>query len=151
MKRLSEEELASKICKRGHKGQYYLISRGEPRCKGCEVIARIKYWAKKHPRQPFQPLEGEEWRPVIGCEGLYEVSNLGRVRSLDRTTKGGRGERPKLLRGILYKPIPTKKGYVAVRLVKGGKWGGKLIHRLVAEAFIDNPLNLPQVNHIDAN
>lgn len=82
----------------------------------------------------------EEWKSIIGFEGLYEVSNLGRVRSL----WDGRHQthRTKIL-----KPIKMNSGYLCVGLHKNGEEKKFLVHRLVAEAFIPNPLNKPQVNH----
>lgn len=87
----------------------------------------------------------DEWRPVVGYEGLYEVSNKGVVRSLDRT--------------INNHPYPGKvlaikylKGYAAVHLCDyQHRVKHKTIHRIVAEAFIPNPNNLPEVNHKDEN
>lgn len=92
-----------------------------------------------------------EWRPVKGYEGLYEVSNKGQVRSLPRTvpifTKGVRSKtfRP----GKVLHPQKTHLNYQQVVLSKDNKQRHKQVHRLVAEAFIPNPNNLPQVNHID--
>lgn len=77
--------------------------------------------------------EIEQWKPVIGHEGLYEVSGLGRVRR-----KGS---------GKVMNLTPDKKGYRRVTLCKEGKHSKRLVHRLVAEAFVPNPDNLPQVNH----
>ena len=77
----------------------------------------------------------EEWRPVVGFEGYYEVSSLGRVRS---AYKGGR---------VLSQGTPGK--YCQVSLVQEGKIVPALAHRLVAEAFIPNPDNLPWVLHWD--
>ena len=82
----------------------------------------------------------EEWKPVIGLEGKYEVSNLGRVASLNYRRSGKRG---------LMLPRDNGKGYFTVYLWEEGKPCPKLIHRLVAQAFIDNPENLLEVNHID--
>lgn len=88
----------------------------------------------------------EEWRPVIGYEGLYEVSSLGRVRSLDKYVKG-KGYR--LHKGKVLSPTKNKNGYLKVNLHCNGKRKTITVHRLVAQAFIPNPDNLPQVNHRD--
>lgn len=86
----------------------------------------------------------EKWRPAVGYEGQYEVSNLGRVRSLKYNRKNN---------GIMS---PTKKhdGYLYVSLRDCGgdnKSRPRAVHRLVAKAFISNPDNLPQINHKDEN
>ena len=85
----------------------------------------------------------EEWRPVVGYEGLYEVSDLGNVRSLDRiiNAKDGRKMRYK---GRVLKTA-TKDGYQYLMLGAGNP---AMIHRLVALAFIPNPENKPEVDHI---
>lgn len=83
-------------------------------------------------------MENEEWRDIVGYEGLYEVSNIGRVRSL--------GKRARVM--ILQKR--NKKGkYYGVSLLKDCKQKNMQIHRAVALAFIPNPENKPCVNHID--
>ena len=84
-----------------------------------------------------------EWRDIEGYEGLYQVSNLGRVRSLN--CRGHKG-----CIGILT-PRLDGKGYEMVALYKEGKARNTKIHRLVAQAFIPNPNNYPQVNHKDEN
>ena len=82
----------------------------------------------------------EIWKPIKGYEGLYEVSNLGNVKSLcDK-----RGER-------LRKLVPDKNGYMTVCLKKEGKYCNKKVHRLVASAFLENEENYPHVNHKDLN
>lgn len=77
----------------------------------------------------------EVWKDIQGYEGLYHVSNLGNVRNIkiDR----------------VLKPIKNKWGYLQVKLCKDCKLKNYSIHRLVAEAFIPNPYNLPCVNHKD--
>lgn len=82
----------------------------------------------------------EQWRPVKGYEGLYEVSNLGRVKSLNYHRTG--------VEKIL-KPSNVGNGYLFVHLSRNGKHKFFLVHRLVAIAFIPNPKGLPEVNHID--
>lgn len=83
----------------------------------------------------------EIWKPIEGYEGLYEVSNLGNVRSL------GNGKTWKEPR--IRKTNICNNGYHSVSLYKNGKEKRFLVHRLVAESFILNPDNLPQVNHKD--
>jgi hypothetical protein len=82
----------------------------------------------------------EEWRPVVGFEGRYQVSNLGRVKSINiaNTRKSG-----------ILKSEKSRDGYYQVTLTINGNRLHTGVHRLVAMAFIPNPDNLPQVNHID--
>ncbi|ACI12645.1 HNH endonuclease [Mycobacterium phage Ramsey] len=75
----------------------------------------------------------EEWRPVVGFEGLYEVSNLGRVRSLDHFARGRSGSK-RLIRGRVLRPAPRTSGHLTVALGRNG--GSKDVHTLVATAFI---------------
>lgn len=79
-----------------------------------------------------------EWRAVKGYEGLYEVSDTGQIRSLFRYKK-------------VLKPNIMNTGYHTIELFKNGTSKRLLIHRLVAQAFIPNPENFPQVNHKDEN
>ena len=79
----------------------------------------------------------EEWRPIEGYEGFYEVSNLGQVRSLDRVVEDSRGERK--LKGKLLKQLQKNAGYYGVGLWKEGKIKQAKVHRLVAIAFLGQP------------
>lgn len=92
----------------------------------------------------------EIWKNVKGFEEFYQVSNLGRVRSLDRyiTTKTSKQQ---FLKGKVIKPIKCKNGYLEAILHKNGKYKVFLLHRLVAMHFIDNPDNLPEINHKNEN
>lgn len=91
----------------------------------------------------------EEWRDIKGYEGLYQVSNLGRVRSLDRIIKFKSSSR--FHKGQIISIKNSKTGYCLVNLHRNSKQKMFLIHRLVAQAFIDNPEDLPCVNHKDEN
>lgn len=82
----------------------------------------------------------EIWRDIVGYEGLYQTSSMGEVKSLNYNHTGT--ER-------VLRPKVSGNGYFQVPLCKDGKIKHHLVHRLVAEAFIPNPLNLPQVNHIN--
>lgn len=79
----------------------------------------------------------EIWRPISGYENLYNISNCGNVFSIKNNRK--------------IKPTKNYKGYLMIGLCKNKKRKSCLVHRLVAEAFIDNTNNLPEVNHKDEN
>lgn len=93
---------------------------------------------------------GEYWCDIEGFKGLYQVSDLGRVKSLDRVIidKNGISYRNK---SQILKPWNDGNGYMIVDLRKEGLRKTAKVHRLVAEAFIPNTLEKPQVNHIDGN
>lgn len=96
----------------------------------------------------------EMWKSVKGYEGIYEVSNYGNVRSLDRKiehrTKNGLTKRK--VKGILMKQSKNKKGYSAIDLRKNNVRKYGFIHRLVATAFIGcPPTSEHQINHLDGN
>lgn len=92
----------------------------------------------------------EIWKDIKNYEGLYEVSNKGRVKRLERVTTDNNGKEYHLKEKILKEHL-NSYGYLTVNLYNHKDGGGKQlrIHRLVAEAFIPNPNNNPQVNHKD--
>ena len=95
-------------------------------------------------------MKNEEWRDVVGYEGLYQVSDQGRVKSLERTyiDKIGRG---RYVKERFLKPNVSYGGYLRVGLYAGGKRKWFRVHRLVCEAFHENPENKLDVNHINEN
>lgn len=92
----------------------------------------------------------EIWKPIAGFEGIYDISNLGRVKSLARLRRA-KGNAFAPVRERIRVPAIQREGYVCAFLCREGKSAKFYIHRLVATAFLDNPENLPQVNHIDGN
>jgi hypothetical protein len=86
----------------------------------------------------------EIWKDIKGYEGLYQISNLGRIKSLDKKDSIGRKIKGKLMRNIV-----RKDGYFGIILSKDGKAKDFLIHRLVAQAFVLNKDNYKEVNHKD--
>lgn len=92
----------------------------------------------------------EIWKPVVGYEGIYEVSSLGRVKSCERTIIRSNGREINFPDKIM-KPSINHKGYLIIDLRKNGKRSGGFVHRLVGKAFIDNPLNKEQINHKNGN
>lgn len=95
----------------------------------------------------------EEWRPVPGFEGSYEVSNLGRVRSLDRLVQHAACTRhaaySHIRRGIVLRPGPTKSGHLTVMLGRDG--GTRFVHALVLLAFIGPPPPGLETRHLNGN
>lgn len=87
----------------------------------------------------------EIWRTINGFEGLYEVSSLGRVRSLDRYVK--HPDFKEWRKGKVLKQSTSNRGYKKVTLTKNGQKYYFSVHRLVAQSFVPNPHNFPQVNH----
>ena len=86
--------------------------------------------------EKVNPMHAEVWKDVDGFEGHYQVSNHGRVRSIKKEI-------------LVLKGEYQHNGYKRVRLWKDGRQQHKLIHRLVAMAFLQNPNNYSDVNHID--
>lgn len=88
----------------------------------------------------------EVWRDIPDYEGLYQVSNMGKVKTLDKYVNSSFGSK-QLRKSQILKGKKDKDGYIEVSLWKNGKAKFFRIHRLVALAFIPNPYNLPIINH----
>lgn len=86
-------------------------------------------------------MKNEVWQTIEGYEN-YQVSNLGRVKSLNYNRTG---------KEQILKPVKRKNKYLSVNLCKNGKIKNLLVHRLVAQAFLPNPKNMPDINHKDEN
>lgn len=87
-----------------------------------------------------------KWKDIEGFEGIYQVSDSGMIRSLDRIDCAGRR-----LVGKIKKSVKDKDGYLQIRLSKDGITQTCKVHRLVAAAFIPNPFEFSQINHRDEN
>lgn len=94
-------------------------------------------------------IENEIWKDIGGYEGLYQVSNMGKVKSLSRTVKCR--EFTRTIKTRILKQYPRPDGYMQVNLKLNGKQKTLNVHRLVAEAFIPNPENKTDVDHINGN
>lgn len=102
-------------------------------------IQQRKDFAELMKHYPFttEALAGEEWRDIEGYDGKYQISNYGRVKSFKCKT-------PHIL-----KPFLSRDGYLKNNLCLQGKQCPRAVHRLVAQVFIPNPDNKPQINHVD--
>lgn len=92
-----------------------------------------------------------EWRPVVGYEGLYEVSSEGTVKSLDRFCNARSGVAKQFIRGRVLTPIVNAQGYCRLNLCNEHGRKAVFLHRIVAEAFLPKPFWATQINHIDEN
>jgi hypothetical protein len=102
----------------------------------------VKYEAKAVNYKPWR-IKREQWRQVVGWEGIYEVSSLGRVRNVMARTR--------TFVGRLLKPNVNRKGYLTVRLMRLDRDVTRLVHSLVADAFVGRKPKGLQVNHKDTN
>ena len=101
-------------------------------------------WIKESPMK-------ETWKDIIGYEGVYQVSNFGRVKSLDRDEYVSSFSHGRIREGRVLTQIKSRGGYMLVHLSKDGVAKTASVHRLVAKAFIPNPMKKTTVNHIDGN
>ena len=93
-------------------------------------------------------MDNEVWKDVKGYEGYYQVSNLGNVRSLDRTILCKNGSK-RFTTGKILKPQKDYQGYLRVCLNVCGKFKTYRVHRLVALNFLDEKENKDQINHVN--
>ena len=107
---------------------------------------RPKTKIDKPKREAVEEITNSTWKPIKGYEGLYEVSDKGQVRSLDRINHRGTKYKGRILRNR-----NTPNGYYAVMLSKNGIEKIYTVHRLVATTFIPNPENKEEINHKDGN
>ena len=94
-------------------------------------------------------MKKELWKNVVGYEELYQISSMGRVKTIPRTVIDSLGRKQPIKEKIIRVCVCKHTGYPYVSLNKNGKSVKSFIHRLIAEAFIPNPQNLPCVNHKD--
>jgi hypothetical protein len=142
-----EQKTCSK-CKNKKPYEAFFVNK---KCKADGRASACKECAKNRTFGPIPQFEiqidliNEIWNDVPGYEGLYEVSDQGRIRSCDLNTitKYGKAYTRK---GKINKAV-FSKGYLKIRLSKENKPNNFYVHRLVAKAFIPNPYNLPEVNH----
>lgn len=100
-------------------------------------------------------MDKEIWKPIVGYEGYYEVSNMGRVRSLERrvrfVSKHGKECTRRVRERILHGTEHCTQHRITVMLAKEGETKRISVHRLVAQAFCENPNDYTEINHIDEN
>lgn len=92
----------------------------------------------------------EIWKDVLGYENCYEVSNLGQIRSKDHVVPC-KGNKTRLVKGMLKKLFINKKGYVITTLSRQNKLATFTVHQLVAQAFIPGFIKGTELNHVDGN
>lgn len=95
-------------------------------------------------------MENEIWKDILNYEGYYQVSNLGRIKSLKRYVKK-RWDTLILIDEKILKPILRKDGYYRIKLCKNGNYDHPLVHQVVLKTFVKNLENKPQINHINGD
>lgn len=113
-------------------------------CKVCNRIKSKEWNIKQRKIVEMVDVEGEEWKDIKGYEGVYQASNLGNIRSLNRYDESGH-----LRNGKVLKQCTSSIEYLGVNLMKNKIRKSMLVHRIVAETFIPNPNNYKAVNHKD--
>lgn len=93
----------------------------------------------------------EVWKDIKGYEGYYQVSNFGRVKSVSRRVVNHKSGSTRLVQSKILSPCDNGNGYLVVSLRKDGKRKSAYVHRIVAEAFVENKENKPNINHKDYN
>ena len=93
-------------------------------------------------------MEREIWKPIKDYEGLYEVSNMGKIKRLSKTIIDYK-ERERIFEEKIMKPFKSNSGYLMIDLTKNKIRRRFLVHRLVAEAFLLNLENKPDIYHIN--
>lgn len=96
-------------------------------------------------------IQNEKWRDIIDYEGIYQISNLGNVKSLERIVSNNKNDGVRIVKEKILHSIDNGNGYKFVSLNKNNKHKNFYIHRLVAGAFVENPENKKYVNHKDFN
>lgn len=97
------------------------------------------------------PSRMELWKPVVGFEGLYEVSTFGRVRSIERRARHSCGMGTRRVSQRILKTAPDHQGYPTVRLSRDGKYFPRRVHRLVLESFVGPAPHDKECSHDDGN
>lgn len=93
----------------------------------------------------------ERWLPVVNYEGVYEVSDAGRIRRVGRAARTGNGRGGGARIGLILRHLIGSDGYPRVQLWRDGQYRNYLVHRLVATAFLANEAGLAVVNHLSGD
>lgn len=111
-------------------------------------MIEVKRFNMKHyENESIDNIEGEVWKDVIGYEGIYKISNLGRVKTLERIYFSGLNHKLRKVQKEKILKLSLVCGYPSLTLNKNTELKFNSVHRLVAIHFIDNPHNLPCINH----
>lgn len=155
-KQIKDGKLKCGSCKKDYELSFFFKNKKSSNgyysyCKRCSYLKNMNSYVNHRNLSDIEDIDGEIWVDIKGFEGLYQISNKQRIKSLERYVCFENGDKILKRKAILLKPRITKSGYMRINLYRVNDNFKKyyFIHKLMLESFVPNPENKPCVNHIN--